>query len=119
LKAANEALTREAARRDDALRRLAESHDQIRALAYQDGLTGLPNRRLFNEHLEKVLARARRKGTEFAVLFIDVDNFKLINDTVGHQAADEVLRDLARSLGVLIRADDMLDLYQDEQIDST
>ena len=100
-------------------RELEKANEQIRALAYQDGLTGLPNRRLFNEHLGKVLARSRRKGTEFAVLFIDIDNFKLINDTIGHQAADEVLRDLARSLGVLIRTDDMLDLYQDEELDPT
>jgi predicted signal transduction protein with EAL and GGDEF domain len=114
LKAANEALKREAALREDALRRLGESHEQIRALAYQDGLTGLPNRRLLNEHLEKVLARARRKGTEFAVLFIDVDNFKLINDTIGHQAADEVLRRLAASLSDLIRSDDVLSLYVEE-----
>ncbi len=92
LRAANEALKREAALREEALRRLGESNEQIRALAYEDGLTGLPNRRLFNEHLGKVLARSRRKGTEFAVLFIDLDNFKLINDTIGHQAADEVLR---------------------------
>ena len=114
LKAANEALKREAALREDALRRLGESHEQIRALAYQDGLTGLPNRRLLNEHLEKVLARARRKGTEFAVLFIDVDNFKLINDTVGHHAADQVLRNLAETLGALIRSDDLLSLYVDD-----
>jgi len=114
LKTANEALKREAALREDALRRLGESHEQIRALAYQDGLTGLPNRRLLNEHLEKVLARARRKGTEFAVLFVDVDNFKLINDTVGHQAADQVLRKLAESLGSLIRSDDLLGLYVDD-----
>ena len=114
LKAANEALQQEAALREDALRRLGESNEQIRALAYQDGLTGLPNRRLLNEHLEKVLARARRKGTEFAVLFIDVDNFKLINDTVGHQAADEVLRTLADSLAELIRSDDLLGLYVEE-----
>jgi predicted ATPase/predicted signal transduction protein with EAL and GGDEF domain len=100
-------------------RELEKANEQIRALAYQDGLTGLPNRRLFNEHLGKVLARSRRKGSEFAVLFIDIDNFKLINDTIGHQAADEVLRDLARSLGLLIRADDMLGLYQDDEIDST
>jgi predicted signal transduction protein with EAL and GGDEF domain len=79
----------------------------------------LPNRRLFNEHLGKVLARSRRKGTEFAVLFIDIDNFKLINDTIGHQAADEVLRELARSLGLLIRTDDLLGLYQDEEVEST
>jgi predicted signal transduction protein with EAL and GGDEF domain len=119
LRAANEALKREAALREEALRRLGESNEQIRALAYQDGLTGLPNRRLFNEHLGKALARSRRKGTEFAVLFIDIDNFKLINDTIGHQAADDVLRELARSLSVLIRDDDMLGLYHDENVDTT
>jgi predicted signal transduction protein with EAL and GGDEF domain len=117
LKAANEALKREAALREDALRRLGESHEQIRALAYQDGLTGLPNRRLLNEHLEKVLARARRKSAEFAILFIDVDNFKLINDTIGHQAADEVLKKLADSLTELIRSDDVLSLYLEDEVD--
>jgi predicted signal transduction protein with EAL and GGDEF domain len=119
LRAANEALKNEAALREDALRRLGESNEQIRALAYQDGLTGLPNRRLFNEHLEKVLGRSRRKGTEFAVLFIDIDNFKLINDTIGHQAADQVLRSLAESLSALIRTDDLLGLYTGEKFDAT
>jgi predicted signal transduction protein with EAL and GGDEF domain len=119
LRAANEALKTEAALREDALRRLGESNEQIRALAYQDGLTGLPNRRLFNEHLEKVLGRSRRKGTEFAVLFIDIDNFKLINDTIGHQAADQVLRSLAESLSTLIRTDDLLGLYTGEKFDAT
>ncbi len=119
LRAANEALKSEAALREDALRRLGESNEQIRALAYQDGLTGLPNRRLFNEHLEKVLGRSRRKGTEFAVLFIDIDNFKLINDTIGHQAADQVLRNLADSLSALIRTDDLLGLYTGEKFDAT
>ena len=118
LRAANEALKHEASLREEALQRLGESNEQIRALAYQDGLTGLPNRRLFNEHLEKVLARSRRKGTEFAVLFIDIDNFKLINDTIGHQAADEVLRELADSLSLLIRTDDLLGLYHEEDVDT-
>ena len=119
LRAANEALKKEAALREEALQRLGESNEQIRALAYEDGLTGLPNRRLFTEHLVKVLARSRRKGAEFALLFIDIDNFKLINDTIGHQAGDEVLRQLASSLHSLIRTDDMLGLYHDEEIDST
>jgi predicted signal transduction protein with EAL and GGDEF domain len=118
LRAANEALKHEAALREEALKRLGESHEQIRALAYEDGLTGLPNRRLFNEHLEKVLGRSRRKGTGFAVLFIDIDNFKLINDTIGHQAADKVLRLLADSLSMLIRTDDMLGLYRDDEVDA-
>ena len=119
LRAANEALKHEAALREDALRRLGESNEQIRALAYQDGLTGLPNRRLLNEHLEKVLARSRRKGTEFAVLFIDIDNFKIINDTIGHQAADQVLRSLSESLSTLIRTDDLLGLYAEQKFDAT
>ncbi|HEX5049921.1 MAG TPA: diguanylate cyclase, partial [Gammaproteobacteria bacterium] len=118
LKAANEALKKEAALREDAMRRLGESNEKIRALAYQDGLTGLPNRRLLNEHLEKVLARARRKGTEFALLFIDLDNFKLLNDTIGHQAADEVLRQLAALLSQLIRSDDVMTLYLDHEVDA-
>lgn len=112
----NEKLRCEAEAREEAMRKLAESNERIKALAYQDGLTGLPNRRLLDEHLEKVLARARRKGTQFAVLFIDFDNFKLINDTVGHQAADGVLKQLAESLSDLIRLEDMLS-YGDTEVD--
>ncbi|HUF74456.1 MAG TPA: EAL domain-containing protein [Gammaproteobacteria bacterium] len=93
---------------------LAASNEQVRALAYQDGLTGLPNRRLLNEYLERTLARSRRKSTEFALLFVDLDNFKLINDTIGHQAADEVLNAFSRTLGDLIRDDDILGLYARE-----
>src|SRR5690606_27372428 len=112
----NEKLRCEAEAREEAMRKLAESNERIKALAYQDGLTGLPNRRLLDEHLEKVLARARRKGTQFALLFIDFDNFKLINDTVGHQAADGVLKQLAESLSALIRIEDMLS-YADTDVD--
>jgi predicted signal transduction protein with EAL and GGDEF domain len=117
LAAANEQLKKEALAREDALKMLAESHEQIRTLAYQDGLTGLPNRRLLNEHLEKVLARSRRKNTEFAVLFVDLDNFKLINDTIGHQAADIALRAFSEALDGLIRAEDVLTLYMEEEVD--
>jgi predicted signal transduction protein with EAL and GGDEF domain len=117
LAAANERLKEEVAGREQALRQLADSNEQIRALAYEDGLTGLPNRRLFNEHLEKVLARARRKGTEFALLFLDLDNFKLINDTLGHQAADALLTELADVLKGLIRSEDVLALYMENDID--
>ncbi|HEY5568328.1 MAG TPA: EAL domain-containing protein [Gammaproteobacteria bacterium] len=115
LEAANVELKKEALAREDALSKLAVSNEQIRALAYQDGLTGLPNRRLLNEHLEKVLARSRRKNTEFAVLFVDLDNFKLINDTIGHQAADAVLREFADALTGLVRSEDMLTLYTETE----
>lgn len=113
LELANERLREEAAAREDAMQRLHESNEAIKALAYQDGLTGLPNRRLLDEHFAKVLARARRKQSEFAVLFLDFDNFKLLNDSIGHEGADAVLRSLAKSLSSLVRSDEVLALYSD------
>jgi predicted ATPase/predicted signal transduction protein with EAL and GGDEF domain len=117
LEAAKLKLEEEAHAREQVLEQLAESNEQIRALAFEDGLTGLPNRRVLNEHLEKVLARSSRRRTEFAVLFVDLDNFKRINDTVGHQSADEVLRRLADTLSELIRAEDTLGLYVRQGLD--
>lgn len=113
----NRKLREEAAARERALEQLAESNEQIRELAYQDGLTNLPNRRLLNDFLEKILARAIRKDIEFAILFVDLDNFKLINDTIGHQAADEVLRQLSVTLSELIRSEDVQALYAEQTID--
>ncbi|HLU47728.1 MAG TPA: diguanylate cyclase, partial [Planctomycetota bacterium] len=117
LAAANAKLEAEARAREDALRELEKSNEKIRALAYQDGLTGLPNRRLLNEHLENVIARSRRKSIEFAVLFVDLDNFKRINDTIGHQAADAVLREFATTLLALIRSEDVMGLYMEPDVD--
>lgn len=111
LQSANEKLKAEAVVRDQMLEELRESHKKIRKLAYHDGLTGLPNRRLFNMYLDKTLARARREDSRFAVIFVDFDNFKLINDTVGHQAADKVLRELSDTLNQLIRSADVLAIY--------
>jgi predicted signal transduction protein with EAL and GGDEF domain len=117
LEAAKLKLEEEARAREQVLAQLAESNEQIRALAFEDGLTGLPNRRVLQEHLQKVLGRSSRRRTEFAVLFVDLDNFKRINDTVGHQTADEVLRRLADTLSELIRAEDTLGLYVREGLD--
>jgi predicted signal transduction protein with EAL and GGDEF domain len=117
LEVANEKLQDEVQAREGAMSMLAESNEQIRALAYQDGLTGLPNRRLMNEHLEKILARSRRKHTEFAVLFVDLDNFKRINDTVGHQGADHVLRAFAETLNQVVRSEDVLAVYMEQDVD--
>src|SRR5690606_9851564 len=69
------------------------------------------------DNLEKLLARSSRRQAEFAVLFVDLDNFKRINDTVGHHGADEVLRQLAATLGELIRAEDVLALYVRQDVD--
>jgi diguanylate cyclase (GGDEF)-like protein/PAS domain S-box-containing protein len=82
--------------------RRKEAETQIRRLAYFDALTGLPNRLAFDEQLHKSIARAERYGHRLAVMFIDLDNFKRVNDTLGHKAGDELLRIASsRMLGTL------------------
>ena len=74
------------------------TEQQIRFLAYHDGLTGLGNRLMFSERMEVAIARARRQGTKLGVLFLDLDDFKRINDTLGHDVGDELLREVADRL---------------------
>jgi diguanylate cyclase (GGDEF)-like protein/PAS domain S-box-containing protein len=84
------------------------AEEQIRFLAYHDRLTGLPNRTMFEEALGLALARARRHGLGAAVLFLDLDNFKLVNDSLGHNAGDELLREVASRLGTVAREEDVV-----------
>ena len=74
-----------------------QAEEQLAFLAYHDSLTGLPNRLLFQEHLEVALRAADRDGTNVAVLFIDLDGFKLVNDSFGHAAGDDLLVEVARA----------------------
>ncbi|MEK8132490.1 EAL domain-containing protein [Paenibacillus filicis] len=69
-----------------------ETESTAHFLAYHDPLTALPNRRSFHEHLGDLLTEARERGTEVAVMFLDLDRFKLINDTLGHAVGDRVLK---------------------------
>jgi diguanylate cyclase (GGDEF)-like protein len=81
---------------------------RIRELALHDALTGLPNRVLFEEHLQQAMARASRNGSKLALGFIDLDHFKHINDTLGHKAGDTVLLTLSRRLSAVLRESDVL-----------
>lgn len=88
-----------------------EQQEHTRQLAYQahhDGLTGLPNRLLFDEHLRQAIESAHRTGRMIAVLFIDLDRFKQINDTLGHTIGDALLIQLSRRLESYIRVADTL-----------
>ena len=85
---------------------LKEAEEQIRQLAYYDTLTGLPNRRLLLDRLGHALAQARRFGRSMAVMFLDLDRFKLINDAFGHSVGDELLKQVAQRLTGCVRAGD-------------
>lgn len=84
------------------------AEEQLRYVAGHDGLTGLPNRRLLYEFADHMVASARRSLNKLAVLFIDLDEFKPINDTYGHHIGDLVLRETAQRIAQSVRADDMV-----------
>ncbi len=94
-----------AAVRDVTAMRAAEA--RIRELAYRDAVTGLPNRTMLGEHLQRAIAAARRHGRILALVFVDLDHFKRINDTWGHSVGDEVLRSVAQRLTGCLRECDV------------
>jgi diguanylate cyclase (GGDEF)-like protein/PAS domain S-box-containing protein len=85
-----------------------QSEERLAHLAYHDPLTGLPNRSNVEEQLGRELARAQREGTSVAALYIDLDHFKLVNDSLGHAAGDQVLVQVAERISTIARAGDLL-----------
>ncbi|WP_321527714.1 EAL domain-containing protein [Sedimenticola selenatireducens] len=96
---------------------LQNSQEQTQYLAYHDTLTGLPNRLMFNEMHQLVLAEAKRHRYRSALMYIDLDDFKRVNDTLGHQAGDELLREISRRLITVLRREDCLALVRPEPTD--
>jgi diguanylate cyclase (GGDEF)-like protein/PAS domain S-box-containing protein len=86
--------------------RRKDAEEQIRRLAYYDPLTGLPNRLSFTEQLGRALSQAERQDGRIATMFVDLDNFKRVNDTLGHRAGDKLLREASARLSAVLRSHD-------------
>ncbi|OAJ63848.1 hypothetical protein A6V36_17740 [Paraburkholderia ginsengiterrae] len=90
------------------LRKRFAMERQLQTLAWFDALTGLPNRAQVNKEMLRILTDASRHSSQFAILFIDLDRFKRVNDTQGHSAGDEVLSEVARRLRNYVRGEDVI-----------
>jgi len=95
--------------------RNAENFEKLKAMSYTDGMTGLHNYRFFRLRLKEELARARRSQTPVSLLILDVDFFKNYNDTLGHPAGDEVLRQVSAILKHIVRDNDIVARYGGEE----
>jgi diguanylate cyclase (GGDEF)-like protein len=89
----------------------AQEHHRLKELAVKDGLTGVLNHKGFQDIIQKEFQRAKRYKRSLSLIMIDVDNFKMINDSLGHQAGDLVLKDLADCLRTSVRQTDILARY--------
>ncbi len=89
-------------------RNLRRSRDQIQHIAYHDGLTGLPNRAMMTKLLERAIGHARGVQGSVAMLFLDIDDFKRVNDSLGHEAGDQLLQQVSERLAAALRTSDWI-----------
>lgn len=101
-------------RASNAFNALKRQEDRLRYLAYYDPLTSLPNRRSFNEQLSRILKRCQRRNSNAALMFIDLDHFKRINDSIGHGRGDRLLVEIAKRLTMELREDDAINYLAEE-----
>ncbi len=85
------------------LTQLRQKHEELHKLAYYDGITSLPNKQLFYQHLNTTIAQSRRYNHGFALFYLDIDNFKCINDYYGHATGDHILMSVCKRIGNVIR----------------
>src|SRR5210317_1972198 len=104
-------------RASNAFNALKRQEDRLRYLAFYDPLTSLPNRRSFNEQLNRIFKRSQRHNTSAALLFIDLDHFKRINDSIGHARGDRLLVEIARRLTMELREDDAINYFTTNSAD--
>lgn len=82
--------------------------NELRQMAYFDDLTELPNRKMLDKHIQKALARSKRYNYNFTLMFLDLDDFKLVNDTLGHDAGDKLLQEVVTRLNECTREEDLI-----------